>query len=260
MTTKTLTVPSKFGNIPAILYTPSKPIDLCVVFLNGRGENGNGEMTGSEGLPKLLNSTNHANLLLNAEKYGFSVLAPQLVPKFTNWQVSWIPEYTNACIDYALTALTKQPKVGLTGLSQGGGGCFSAMTNSLTAGKIMFCISICPTPQYEGDFSLIAKNHIPLWNFHAVNDTTVSIAGSRNMIASANKHNPDPPIKYEEFASGSHYIWGQVYERSDIYNWAMLQYNPVPIPEPIPEPDPVVLSIQTTIYASGKIETKKLNF
>lgn len=257
MTTKTLTIPSKFGNIPALLYTPSKPIDLCVIFLHGRGEN----VDNPDGPMKAFTSTNQDALILNAEKYGFSVLCPQLVTKLTAWQQAWVPDYTGACIDYALQNLTKQPKVGITGLSQGGGGVFLVITNAAWASKIMFALSMCPTPEYGGDFSQIAKNKIPLSNFHAVNDTTVNIASSRNMIAAANKHNPNPPIKYEELGSGGHYIWGSVYAREDVYNWMMLQYKPVtPAPEPIHTEDKILWSIQTTKYASGKIETKELNF
>lgn len=258
MTTKILTIPSEFGNIPAVLYSPSKQlIDLSVLFLHGRGEN----IDNVEQQIKVLGSVNQDALLLNAEKYGFSVLAPQLVTKLTGWHQTWLEAYTGACIDYSLQNLTKQAKVGLTGLSQGGGGVWRAMTNPTWASKIMFALSICPTPEYAGDFSQVAKNHIPVSNFHAVNDATVNIASSRNMIAAANKHSPDPPIRHEELSSGGHYIWGAVYSRVDIYNWIMLQYKPTtPIPEPVPAPDPILWSIQTTKYASGKIETKELKF
>ena len=255
MTTKTITIPSKFGDIPAMLYTPSKPTDLCIVFLHGRGEN----IDNLTDTAKSFNSTNQDNLILNAEKYGFSVLAPQLVLKLTNWQQTWIEDYSGACIDYALQNLTKQARVGLTGLSQGGGGCWRLITNPAWAAKILFSLSICPTPEYSGDFSQIAKNHIPVSNFHAVNDGTVKIASSRNMIAAANKHNPDPPIKFEELASGDHFIWGSIFSREDVYNWAMLQYKPTTAPPP-PATDPILWSIQTTKYASGKIETKELSF
>lgn len=262
MTTKTITISSKFGDIPAKLYTPSKPIDLCVVLLHGREENAD-NLTDTM---KSFNSTNQDNLIANAEKYGFSVLAPQLVLRLTHWQQTWIEDYSGACIDYALQNITQQSKVGITGLSQGGGGCWRLMTNEKWASKLMFVLSICPTPEYAGDFSQIAKNHIPVSNFHAINDNTVKIASSRNMIAAANKHSPDPPIKYEESTSGDHYIWGSVYGRQDVYNWIMLQYkpefkpSPEPVPIPQPEPDKVLWSIQTTKYASGRIETKELSF
>jgi predicted peptidase len=260
MTTKTFYIESPLGKIPAILYTPSNPGDVCVVFFHGRGETGNGELTGTEGLPKLLNSTNHKSLIDKAELHGFSVLAPHLVPKITGWNVWWTPQYVQYCIDYALQNITKLPKVGVTGLSQGGGGTWTAMTDPDTAGKIFAAIPICPTPQYEGDFSLIAKNKIPVWNFHAVNDTTVNITSSRTMIQAADKFNPDPDIKFEEWQSGGHWIWGQVYAREDIYPW-FLSYAPksetIPQPAPVPT-DKILYTIKTTVYESGKIISEKI--
>lgn len=256
MTIKTFTIPSKFGDIPAKLYTPSRPIDLCVIFLHGRGEN----IDNATDTAKAFNSINQDALIINAEKYGFGVLIPQLVLRFTNWQLTWLEAYTEACVDYSLQNLTKQPKIGITGLSQGGGGVWRAITNASLASKIMFAIPICPTPEYGGDFSQIAKNRIPVSNFHAINDIDVKIAGSRNMIAAANKHSPEPPIKFEELASGGHYIWGAVYSREDVYNWMMFQYKPVSIPQPVPTQDKILWSIQTTKYESGKIETKELSF
>jgi len=256
MKNKTFYIDTPLGKIPAILYTPDeKKSDVVVIFEHGRGETGNGDLTGGAGLPMVLNSTNHANLLAAADKYGFSVLAPRLVPKLTGWVTSWTPEYSNYCIDYALKNLTKLPKVGFTGLSQGGGGCWLAMTSPLTAGKIFACVSMCPTPEYSGDFSLIAKNNIPVWNFHAVNDTTVNISSSRNMIQAANKFNPEPDIKYEELPSGGHYIWQFVYARTEVYEW-LLSYVPKET-APIVE-DKVLYTIKTTIYSSGKIETIKI--
>lgn len=262
MQTKTFTIDSPIGKIPAILYTPDvKKSDVVVIFEHGRGEVGDGNLTGTAGLPMLQNSTNHANLLANADKYGFTVLAPQLVPKFIGWVISWTPEYSNYCIDYALNNLTKLPKVGFTGLSQGGGGCWLALTSALTAGKIFACISMCPTPEYNGDFSLIAKNSIPVQNFHAVNDTTVNIQSSRTMVAAANKFNPSPAIKYEELASGGHYIWGGIYGRDEIYPW-MLSYAPKEgtgtVIDPLPTTDEIIATYKMTVYKSGKVTTDKI--
>lgn len=259
MQTKTLYIDSPIGKIPAIIYTPDvKKSGVVVVFFHGRGETGNGELTGSEGLPKLLNSNNHENLLKKAEQYGFTVLAPHLVPKLTNWQVSWTPKYVLYCIDYGLQNLTTLPKVAVTGLSQGGGGTWTAMIAEESSSKIFAAIPICPTPQYQdGDFANIAQNHIPVWNFHAINDTTVNIQSSRIMISSANKSNPSPAIKFEELTSGGHYIWGGIYARDDIYTW-MLSYAPKAEQPAPPAEDKILYTIKTTVFESGKITSEKL--
>lgn len=256
MNTKIISIYSRYGELPAIIYTPSvKKSDLCVVMLHGRGEAESG-IAGTT-INALSTNTNHANLLINAEKYGFTVLAPQVVTRWLGgpW---WLAEYTNICVDYARDNLTDLPKVGITGLSQGGGGCWSYIT-SQWADKIYFALPICPTPQYEGDFSLISKNKIGVWNFHAKDDTTVNVVSSRNMVAKAKATGAS--VKYDELASGNHYIWGTVWARQDIYPW-MLSFvpatEPIPPVDPIPEVDEIVSVHKITHYKSGKATLEKL--
>lgn len=255
MTTKTYKIDTPLGQIPVIVYMPTNPKDICVVFFHGRGEIGSGELTGNESLEKLMNSTNHANLLKHAEELGLTVFAPQLVPKLIGWNVWWTPDYIDACIDYALASLTKLPKVAIKGLSQGGGAVWTACTSAANASRIFSAVGICPTPQYEGEFSLIAKNSIPIMNFHAVNDTTVNIQSSRTMVAKANSFNPNPKVFYEEYPSGGHYIWGSVFDRKDIYD-QVLKYAPTSsTPQPVPT-DEIIATYKMSVYKSGKIITE----
>lgn len=259
MTTKTFFIDAPFGKIPAIEYTPSiLKSDVLVVFAHGRGENGNGKLDTADGLLKLLNNGNHKNLLDNAEKYGFRVLAPQYVPQLAGWSPGWTKEYTEVCIDHALT-MTKLGKVGGTGLSQGGGFVVHALNNPKTAAKIFAAIAICPVPEYGGDFSLVAKYSIPVLDFHAKDDTTVNVTSSRNMVDKWNAYNPNPRVKYEELTSGNHYIWGTIYGRDEIYKW-LLSYAPSqqPVPQPQPTEDKILYTIKTTVYESGKIISEKL--
>lgn len=263
MQTKTFYIESSLGKIPAILYTPTeKKKDACVVFFHGRGESGTGSLTSGDGLLKLLNNGNHKSLIDAAEKHGFSMLAPQFVSSFVGWSPGWTDAYVEVCIDYALT-LTSLPKVGVTGLSQGGGGTWIALTNPKTANKVFAAIAICPTPEYDNnnDFSLIAKYGIGVQNFHAKDDSTVNVQSSRVMVAKANAYNPDPPVKYEELSSGNHYIWGTVYSRAEIYPWllsfAPKSTQPQPLPPTVPI-DEIIDQFKTTIYKSGKIETVRI--
>jgi predicted peptidase len=258
MTTKTFLADTAVGKIPMILYTPSvKKLDVCIVFFHGRDEDGNGEL---DGLSKLLNNTNHKNLIDKAEQYGFTVLAPQVSAKLTGvrW---WTAQFIEAIITYALKNHTMAPKIAVTGLSQGGGTIWQALTNPKTADKIFAAIAICPTAQYEGDFSLIAKNKIAVWDFHAKDDGVVGVASSRNMVAKANSFDPSPRVKYDELTAGNHYIWGAIYNRNDVYDY-ILDYIPAGATQPIPPidplPDEVLYTIKTTVYKSGKIESVKL--
>lgn len=254
MTNKTFFID---GKIPAILYEPAdKKTEAVVIFFHGRDEDGAGDLAS---LSKLVNNSNHQNLIANAEKYGFRVLAPQVSTKITGvrW---WTMPFIEQIINYALTT-TSLPKVAVSGLSQGGGTTWMALTNADTAPKIFAAIPICPTSQYDGDFKLIAKYKIAVWDFHGSADTNVPVASSRVMVAKANAENPDPKVKYDEIAGASHFIWGQVYGRDDLYPW-LISYAPK-VTEPIPPIDPLpvdeIVSVhKITYYKSGKATLEKL--
>lgn len=261
MTNKIIQLQTDSGNIGAVLYEPTvKKTDALVIFWHGRGEFGDGSDTT---LKALSTNGNHANLLKFAEKYGFRVLAPQVNLKLTGGSPWWTITFIRAIIK-ASVKLTTLGKVGVSGLSQGGGSGWMAVTDAECAPLIFGAILICPTAQYEGDFSLIAKNGIAVHDFHAADDGTVGVASSRNMVAKANSFNPNPKVKYDELKSGNHYIWGTCYDKEELYPWLLSfaptgALQPAPIPTPIPAPDDEILSThKLTIYKSGKVTTEKL--
>lgn len=250
MTTKTIQLQTDSGIIGSVLYEPAvKKSDALVVFFHGRGEFGDGSDTT---LKALSTNGNHANLLKFAEKYGFRVLAPQVNMKMTSNMPWWTIIFLRAILKAAIK-LTTLGKVAVSGLSQGGGSTWMVLTDSETAPLIFAAIPICPTSQYEGDFSLIAKHGIAVHDFHAVNDTVVGVASSRNMVSKANSFKPNPLVKYDELGSGGHYIWSICYDKEELYPW-LLSFAPK-VTEPIPVdplPDEILFTYKTTIYKSGK--------
>jgi predicted peptidase len=229
------------------------------VAFHGKGEFGSGELSTLGSL-----TGNMTEFLKRVDTYGFSVLAPQVNTKLTDGALWWSDVHVKAIFDYAIANHTKLGKVAETGLSQGGGTCWEGLTNEETASKLFASIPICPTSQYgdnivnKNDFSLIAKYKIAVWNFCAADDTTVWPASSRNMVAKANSYNPDPKVKYTEYPTGGHAIWGRVWATEEIYPW-LLSYAPTgTVVTPPPPAEEILYTIKTTIYKSGKIETVKL--
>jgi len=216
-------------------YDPSKEV-AWVLANHGQAENGDG--TDASLTAKLITNQNFANLLANCEKLGWVVVMPQLVLKLNEYVPGLQPKYLDIIINYALTnyRLDKN-RMYLTGLSQGGGTTWQYAVSSLErANRIAALVPICGTP-VDGDFSLIAKSNIPVRCYHAIDDTTIPIAATRNHVAAANQYNPNPKIISIEYKTGGHYIWGTVYSDPELYIWLQSQVNNnvVVIPAPPPE-------------------------
>lgn len=253
------------GKIPVVQYKPSDfdpakkyPV---VLFLHGKGEIGNG--TDAELTSKIINSTNQAGLLAAADKYKWIVVAPQLVLANNSWIPGWTNTYLQPVYDYIIkNNFTDLSQIYVTGLSLGGGGTWIACTGPF-APYIAAAVVICGTPQYEQDFSLIAKNKIPVWAFHAKNDNTVGYAATVNTVNAINKYSPDPAPIMTLFESGDHYIWGKVYGDDNVYQWMLANKKQVSGTTPAP-PAKKMLSIcyfsdgsYVVIYDDKSIEFKK---
>lgn len=261
MTQKSFLADTGAGKIPMILYSPATPTGVLFVAFHGKGEAGNGTLTGIDKV-----TGNFSELLKRVDTYGFSVLAPQVSTNLTSGNLWWSDPHIEAIIDYAVANHTKLGKVAVTGLSQGGGAVWEAITNEKAAPKIFAAIPICPTSQYgdnlvnKNNFSLIEKNKIAVWDFHAADDTQVHVSSSRNMVAAANSSFPSPKVKYTEYPTGNHYIWGRAWATEEIYPY-ILSFAPTGAFQPPPTPTDEVIAtytVKTTIYKSGKIESVKI--
>src|SRR5689334_6056885 len=116
-------IDSPHGKIPCIVYLPNgydaAKKAQCVISLHGSGETGSGSKAD---LDKLLANQNFAQLLIDGDKYGFVVIAPQLVLQLEAWQPAWLPWYTDIAVQYALDNYSAYTQVDLFGLSLGGNG------------------------------------------------------------------------------------------------------------------------------------------
>lgn len=224
--------------IPCVIWLPGEYDSAkkypWVVALSGKGEMGDG--SDSDLTTKIINSTNFANLLTYADKLGLIVVMPQLVQSLNNWIPGYTFDYVNKAIDYTVSHYSVDlNRMYITGLSLGGGGVWNYITSNITnANRVAAAIPVCGVPIDGGDWSLIAKSNIPVWAFHAADDGTVGVSASRNQVAAANKYNPNPPVKYTEYSSGNHYIWGITYANNELYKWMLAQINNNVIVNPPP--------------------------
>jgi predicted peptidase len=212
------------GTTPVIIYKPAtfNPANIypVIFFLHGSGEMGDGS---SKGLDILLNSGNQANLLTNADKYGYIVIAPQLVQSLNGWRPEFSPSYVHPVINYVIATLpVDTSRMIITGLSLGGGGTWQEITGP-DAGRFAAAIPICGTPQAGLDYSSIAKYHIPVWAFHALDDATINVAATQNTVNSIDAFSPVPLPMVTYYKTGGHGVWGTAYATDSLYTWINIQ-------------------------------------
>jgi hypothetical protein len=247
------------GKYPGVLYKPSTwrsdKIYTMVFFFHGKGETGTG--TDASLTDKIVNNGNHANLLLNAEKYGFIVVAPHLVPSFQAWQPGWTQGYMRRYFEYAFKNFNIDTNYfHVTGLSLGGGGVWTAICDPIWSKKIASALAICGTPEYANDFFQPANNAVAVWAHHAKNDKTVGVIASENQVRFINEKSPKIPARLTLYETGDHYIWGSVYGNDSVYKW-MLSYKKGTIIPPVVNPPAPTKKIKyrIIIYDDGSIET-----
>jgi hypothetical protein len=246
------------GKYPGVLYKPStwdaaKKYTL-VFFFHGKDEKGDG--TDASLTQRIINSGNHSNLLANAEKYGFIVVAPQLVVSLQSWQSGWTQGYMRRYFEYALKNFNVDTNYfHVTGLSLGGGGVWTAICDPVWSKKIASAVPICGTPEYANDFLQPAINGVAVWAHHAKNDQTVALIHSENQVRYINEKSPKIPARLTIHESGGHFIWGSVYNTDSVYKW-MLSYKKGTVVPPIVNPPLPTKKIKYRIivYEDGSIE------
>lgn len=107
-------------------------------------------------------------------------------------------------------------RVYVTGLSMGGFATWDILQRrpELFAAAIPVCGG--------GDTTLAWKmRDVPIWAFHGSEDRNVRVERSRSMVSAL--WECDGKIRYREFPGGNHYIWGRVYDNSEVLDWLFSQ-------------------------------------
>ncbi|MDA3873134.1 MAG: hypothetical protein PF795_04160 [Kiritimatiellae bacterium] len=233
-------------------YDPSQSYPL-VIFYHGLGEvgtNNTGQVNG-----------NINNLLAAAKSRGFFLYAPQTP---SGWNAGTIRSSMRMAANAREAYNIDSSKVYVTGLSLGGGATWLAV--STYPGSMAAAVPICGVSAGTGfrPNDLTAK---PIWAFHAANDGTVGVGTSRSAVNGILSARPEPTInfntaqsgspyytgnnryydkgtlRYTEYASGGHGIWGTVYNESWMYDWLLAQTV-----------DPLMLTGDELIFDFGNTE------
>ncbi|MHB0883571.1 peptidase [Paenibacillus sp. SEL1] len=212
---------------------PGKTYPL-VVFLHGNGERGDG---------------NGVNLLANAgavtwaspeqqAKHPSFVIAPQS-PIDLEHKFIWADEPRNSAIaDLVRETALKYPidtnRIYIVGISQGAMGTWRLLEKNLdlfAAG-----VPIAGLTNYEKAVNMYAPvepthvealKNVPIWAFHAADDTTVSPKNSQEMVAAIKAQNGNL-IHFTEYEAGiikptGHFSWVPALQNQDMIEWLFAQ-------------------------------------
>ncbi len=197
------------GKLPYLLRVPK---DLknggkypLLLFLHGAGEKGNDNQKQLKHDPTKLAPKGVF------EKNPMIVVAPQC-PADQFWSGPTLETVIKMVKDFQKELPVDAQRIYITGLSMGGYGTWSAlaMEPKLFAAAIPICGGGDPASVHKFD-------KVPIWAFHNDGDPTVTVEGSRSMIAALKKAGGDP--KYTEYQSTQHDAWSRTYKDPGLWEW-----------------------------------------
>lgn len=226
-----------------------------IIFLHGIGERGNGTTELSKvarvGLPRVINEGHPMTFTWNGKTETFLVIMPQCPSKYGMWPQLFVTEL----IKYAKENLRIDTnRIYLTGLSMGGGGSLRYISTSALAPKTVAATATICAPCTFDNGQYVADAKLPLWLFHAADDS-VALAGcterayNRTMAA-----NPEVKPLKTIWPTGGHLVWDRVYTDTNyrfdgtlnIYEWFLGQNKSLPVNKL-----PVAKATGTTSITSG---------
>jgi poly(3-hydroxybutyrate) depolymerase len=213
-------VPRRYTNAQGVLlyrlfiptnYSASSHYPTTL-FLHGAGERGSDnrlQLTGQTGCLVFASETNQL-------KYPSFMVAPQCPSG-----ASWTDATRRTQVLGLMNALAAEfsidtDRLYITGLSMGGMGTWDYI------GRYPGMYAAAIPMSGSGTTSLApAMTQIPIWNFHAANDGTVNVSGSRTMVDAVRRAGGNPI--YTEYASGGHVIWTPAYNTPILMDWVYSQ-------------------------------------
>ena len=149
--------------------------------------------------------------------FGCITIFPHALP-----HEAWLPSTTSGKhalgeLELVLKAYKADPKrVYCTGLSWGGFGTWEMA--AAYPDKWAAIAPICGAGRPEWADRI---KGIPTWVFHGAADPTVSVIGSREMVAALKKAGGSP--KYTEYPGVGHNCWDRAYADPEFFPWLMHQ-------------------------------------
>lgn len=217
-----------------------------ILFLHGIGERGDGSD------PALNSLSAFMDVFIGAvDTEGFIILAPQL----SNTKGSWDVATAQAAVDFIRTQqFFDSTMFYLTGISLGGGGVWRYASSSV-ANCNQFA-AIVPVCGVQGLSTAANMKSVPVWAFHAQDDSVVGVGNTTSQVTTLNGTAPVIPAKQTIFQNGNHYIWGRVYDSVNppgiagepvtIWKWFKMGRvgAPVPVPTAVaPAPLPTIKAV-----------------
>lgn len=212
-----------------LLYDSSDKKYPLLLFLHGGGELGNGTtdlhlITKNSLTRRLHDKSFPVSFTVGEEEFSFIILSPQ----FRAW-----PSVTDVheILQYALNNYrVDTQRIYLSGLSMGGGATWE-YAGSQYGKSIAAIVPICGASWADSTVAKrIAKNDVPSWAFHNLDDSAVTVNSTRRYVNIIKTQNPAYPPKMTLWPVGGHDAWTQASDpeyREDgknMYEW-MLQFT-----------------------------------
>ncbi len=211
-----------------------------IIFLHGIGERGNGTTelwkAKREGIPKYIDRGNNMTFTWNGKTESFIVLTPQCASN-TKWYWEGEIDYVREMINYAKKNLRVDTnRIILTGFSMGGGGVWKFISSSVSNARMLAAASPVCGPCIPNDGTTISNSDLPVWAFHALNDTSATALPecSINPVNNINLHSPKNKALITLYPYGRHYIWDWAYsyehnyQDPNIFEWFLAQNKSLP--------------------------------
>lgn len=201
------------GKLPFLLRVPKELKNgvkyPLLLFLHGAGEKGNDNQKQLKHDPTKLAPKDVF------EKNLMMIVAPQC-PADQFWNGPILEMVIKMVKDLEKELPVDPQRIYITGLSMGGYGTWSAlvMESKFFAAAVPICGG--------GDVASVRKfDKVPIWAFHNDGDPTVTVEGSRSMIAALKKAGGEP--KYTEYQSTQHDAWTRTYKDPALWEWLLNQ-------------------------------------
>ncbi|MES2708255.1 MAG: prolyl oligopeptidase family serine peptidase [Verrucomicrobiota bacterium] len=204
---------STYKDLPFALYGPKEPEALkkypLVLALHGKSQNNeNGKQVG--GWMKSFTTPEHF------QKNPCIILAPLCYQPHGGTGGGWSAKPGTETIALVKELVKSLPidknRLYCTGYSMGGFGTCHLITTEPRLFAAGVAVAGCTGPQTAATFK-----RVPLWLFHAADDTVVGPACSRDLAAALKR---DKDCKYTEYPTGGHGIGDKVvFQTEELHTW-----------------------------------------
>lgn len=183
-----------------------------ILFLHGSGERG------EDNEAQLDNGANGAMQLLDDANLALQpvfMIAPQC-PTDGWWSGATLATAIGLIDQLADEHPIDMERLYITGLSMGGMGTWSAVASQ----PARFAAAV-PMSGNGATGAAASVAHIPFWFFHAVDDGTVGVQGSDDLVAALRLAGAS--TTYTRYALGGHGIWTVAYRHPLLFPWLVAQ-------------------------------------